>query len=500
MTPAISAPTPPVPPACQDYFHLHSDTFLWGFIASSMTVGAIVGSGTAGLVSDALGRRWTVVAILAVYAAGVALEVTATSLSQLLVGRVCGVGVAVGALSNVVPVFIAELAPGHLRGALVTVNQLAVCVGILAGFVATLAFPSWRAQLATGLPFAGVLVVFFVFFAPESPRWLVAAGRRQAALNVLLRLRGPHLAAEAQGELDGIEASLHGPDAQAPVGCAAMEPHLLRALAVGVGLSAVQQVTGVQVTNYFAQDVYRDAGFSEEHAKEQAIYIGVAKVAMVCVAFLAMDRLGRKKLLVGGVLLMAAAVAALGTIFTVYDPQAHAGHAGPASYAAAACLIVFMSGFELGAGPVVWVLLSELFPQRVRGVSMGVGAMSNWAFNFATGLFFPVLRKALGISGVFFLFASVAAAGAVWVAAVVPETKGLRLEEVEELFRSGRGWCAFDSATRQAKAGTTASLRDEEHALLPQGLGEGAAPSPPAAPHLAPVQAPRHRSSTTSIQ
>ena len=252
-------------------------------------------------------------------------------------------------------------------------------------------------------------------------------------------------------------------------------PHVSKALKMGIGLSAVQQLSGVQVTNYFAQDVYRQAGFSDSEAKTQAIYIGVAKVITVLAALALMDRLGRKRLLVGGLLAMAVAVGALGAVFdaTKNTPGGGTEHAPEAArYSAAGLLIFFMGGFEIGAGPVVWVLLSELFPLRVKGPAMSIATRTNWLFNFVTGLFFPVLRAAFGISGVFFLFSAVAATAAVWVAALVPETKGLQLEQVEAVFRRGVPCCSF----RTPQVGTFAEEDEDEGGMHETQGGADAMP------------------------
>jgi len=394
----------------------------------------------------------------------------------------------------------------------VAASKYLSCI-FLPRFVATVALESWRAQLAAGLPVAGFLAAYFLFMAHESPRWLLLQGRSAAAVLVLSALRQepppssppppvdldpelssgvteplppPHIAAEVHAIMRGLEVAV--PTKNTPSVAARLRgtlrqlavPHVTKALAMGVGLSAVQQLSGVQVTNYFAQDVYRLAGFSDSEAKTQAIYIGVVKVLAVLVALALIDRLGRKRLLVGGLLGMAAAVAALGVVFRSFLRRGErGGDTTSASYSTAGLLVFFMAAFEIGAGPVVWVLLSEMFPLRVKGPAMSIATTANWLFNFITGLFFPVLRAAFGISGVFFMFSAVAAAAATWVAACVPETKGLQLEQVEAVFRRGIPWCSFRPPGLSKRPLEPAdslgeSWEQQEALLLPSSGGDAA--------------------------
>jgi len=211
-----------------------------------------------------------------------------------------------------------------------------------------------------------------------------------------------------------------------------MEPHVIRTVLVGVSISIIQQIVGVNSVNGYAPTILEAAGFSAKNSLTMSIMIGVVKVGFVAVALALMDCLGRKTLLIGGTIIMGASMIALGALLETYTKDPPPG----AIWGSASMLFLAMASFELGQGPVVWLLLSEMFPLNVRGVAMSIGSTSNFMFNFLVMLTFPLLKApdALGEGGVFYLYGSLCFVSCVFIATFVPETRGKTLEEIEQIF------------------------------------------------------------------
>jgi len=277
----------------------------------------------------------------------------------------------IGVFSSTVPMYVAELSPPAIRGALVTVNQVAVCTGILLGYVSSAVLtPGWRAQFAAATPLAAALLLSFVFVTPFSPRWLMSKGREEEARAVLLRIRGGEEGdAAVEAELAGVRESCAVAAAAAGSKYALLlEPHTRWGVTIGVMGAIMQQWVGVNAVNGFAPAIFEAAGSTPAEAHVQTIYIGVAKLVFVVVALLLMDRVGRKPLLLVGCAGMAASSALLAASYQL-----------PGSNSlAVASLVLYMAFFEISLGPILWLLLSELYPVQVKGVAMSVGATTCW--------------------------------------------------------------------------------------------------------------------------
>jgi len=436
-------------------YNIDKSSLQYGFLSSAMPLGATAACLFVGLLQDGLGRRITLILATTLYLGSVAIEHWALGYGMLVAGRVV-TGVAIGTLSSTVPMYIAELSPPHLRGTLVTLNQVCICVGVLLGYGMDKALsPSWRWELASGTPIALATLLAFIFVTPYSPRWLMTRGREEEARAVLLRLRGGRqreVAAEMALIAEAVAAG-GGAGRWAKL----MEPHVRWGVAIGVVAALMQQWCGVNAVNAYAQDIFEAAGFSSGAAATQAIYIGVAKLAFVIVALYLMDRVGRKPLLLIGAAGMAATLLALGLTFQLAPNPFPAGVGSVAS----ASLVLYMAFFEVSLGPVLWLLLSELYPIKVKGVAMSVGAFTCWLMTFAVTQLVPIMKGGMGYSGLFFFFAAVCVASFAWIWLYIFETKGRSLEEIEELLKDGSGRGAQKGRSGSGGGGAaTAKLLD----------------------------------------
>ena len=415
-------------------YDINTKSAEYGFLAGAMPVGATVACLFAGLLQDGLGRRITLILASCIYLGSAAMAHWATDFAMFAGARLV-TGVSIGIFSSTVPMYIAELAPPQLRGTLVTLNQVCICTGILLGYaVDKVLTPYWRWELSAGVPMAVAVLLCFIFVTPFSPRWLLSRGRAAEARAVLMRIRGGR-AAEVDAEMAAIEAAI----AMTTGGGRwdkLREPHVMWGVAIGVIAALMQQWCGVNAVNAFAQEIFVDAGFSASDATTQAIYIGVAKLAFVIVALALMDRVGRKPLLLVGCAGMAASLLALALSFQLNPKQSPIDKLPKSvGVTASAALVLFMAFFEISLGPVLWLLLSELYPLQVKGVAMSVGSFTCWLMTYVVTQVFPPMQAALGIGGVFFFFAAVSLASFVWIWIFLFETKGRTLEEIEDLLR-----------------------------------------------------------------
>ena len=289
--------------------------------------------------------------------------------------------------------------------------------------------PRWRWELVAGVPIALAALLAFLFVTPYSPRWLMSRGRDDEARAVLLRIRGGR-AGEVDEEMLAIGAAIRATSA-GDRWAKLRERHVLWGVAIGVIAALMQQWCGVNAVNAYAQDIFVDAGFSASDSTTQAIYIGVAKLFFVIVALALMDRLGRKPLLLIGCAGMGVSLLALALSFQL-SAQPFPRSVG---LTASASLILFMAFFEISLGPVLWLLLSELYPLQVKGVAMSVGSFTCWLMTYVVTQAYPPMKAAMGLNGVFYFFAAVSFASFLWIYVYIFETKGRTLEEIEDLLR-----------------------------------------------------------------
>ena len=397
---------------------------------SAVLVGAIIGAIVAGRLNDALGRKKTLLLLAVIFTAGALLTAISPNLVFFLVCRVI-VGLGIGAAASVVPVYISEIAPSRLRGALVTFNQLAVTVGIAVSYWVDLAFA--HANLGWPPMFASAAIPSIALFlgmllCPETPRWLASKGRWDEARAVLEHIKGE----QPEQELADIRRSLSEERQQAGIR-ELFIPGLRVALIVGVGLAVFQQFVGINTVIYYAPTIFQQAGFASATSAILATsVVGVVNVLATIVAILLVDRLGRRMLLLGGSIIMGVALVMLGIIF------AHnAGHIGSLTLIA---LIIYILAFALSFGPVFWLMSAEIFPTRVRASGASMSSFANWTANLLVSITFLSLIGILGAPVTFWLYAFFGVLAFIFSWVLVPETKGRSLEQIERYWENRRHW------------------------------------------------------------
>ncbi|MGH3089587.1 MAG: sugar porter family MFS transporter [Rubrobacteraceae bacterium] len=402
-----------------------------GVIVSFLLVGAVVGALTGGPIADRIGRRPTVLLAAVVFIVGALAVALTPNVVFLIFGRFI-LGVGVGLASLIVPLYIAEIAPPDTRGALVSLNQLMITIGILLSYVSGVALApveGWRWMFA--LAVIPALILFIgMFFLPETPRWLFENGQTAKARGVLRRVLGGD-DEQVEIQVREIEEIRQQERQQSRAGYKELlQPWLRPALIVGIGLAVFQQITGINTVIYYAPTILQGVGFSEGGAiAATAVGVGLVNVGFTILALIIIDRVGRRPLLIVGLIGMTVSLALLGIVF------ATGGSSGAVGILATACLGLYIASFAISLGPVFWLMLSEIYPLRVRGTAMSVGALSNWGSNFAVALTFPILLATFGGAGSFWLFAVLGVVAWFFVFFMVPETKGRTLEEIEADFR-----------------------------------------------------------------
>jgi sugar porter (SP) family MFS transporter len=396
---------------------------------SAVLVGAIIGAILGGVLADRLGRKRSIIAGSIAFIIGTVILLFSNGLGIFVVGRIL-IGIAIGLASFIVPMYISELAPEHIRGALVSLNQLFVTLGILVSYGVDNIFSAsgdWKAMFAVGLIPAMILLIGITLM-PPSPRWLIFKHRTGKAQNVLQKVRGQ---TDVNSEVKEIELSVK----TETKGLGLFKTGVVKyPLMIGLGLAIFQQITGVNTIIYYAPTIFQFAGLSSASAAIAATTgVGIANFIMTAVALVLVDRVGRRPLLLVGILGMVVSLIILGAGFVFAS-----GIGGSAvGIITAVSLIAYISFFAIGLGPVFWLLISEIFPLQVRGTAMSFATIANWAANFVITLVFLGLVAVLGQAGTFWLFAVIGVVAFVFTLRLVPETKGLTLEQIESHFRRG---------------------------------------------------------------
>jgi len=416
---------------------LHLTTFTQGVVTSSLLFGAAVGAISGGRLSDAWGRRKAILLLAVLFFVGALTCVFAPTLAFMVAGRII-LGLAVGAASTVVPVFLAELAPYEIRGSLAGRNELMIVAGQLAAFVINAIIGNvwgeggdvWRFMLAVeALPAVALFVGMLRM--PESPRWLVQKGRHDEALRILRTLRPE---GRADAEVADIAAVAHEERERSTMGWREIVTNkwLLRILLVAIGLGMAQQLTGINSIMYYGQTVLNEAGFSKHASLIANIGPGIIAVIGAVIALRMMDQFSRRKTFLIGFSLTTFFHLLIGTssmLFHVGNPLR--------PYVILFLVVAFVGSMQTFLNVAVWVTLSEIFPLRMRAFGMGASVFMLWITNAFLGLYFPSLISAVGITGSFFLFAGFGVLALIFVYTQVPETRGRTLEELEEEVMSG---------------------------------------------------------------
>jgi len=408
-----------------------------GELVSTSLAAAVAASAAALTFGDRTGRRAELLAASALYATGAALMACAPDFGVLLAGRAC-YGAGIGFAMHAAPIYIAETAASRVRGTLISAKEAFIVGGILMGYVAGATFigaeGGWRSMLGvSALP--ALMMAAGALGLPESPRWLLAAGRgEQAAEGALLQLRGASVSrATVDAELARIAAAASASASAGQAGGLGVlfAPRNVRALYVGVSLMLFQQITGQPSVLYYAVDIFRAAGFQSAQAATQvSVLLGSFKLLMTGVAVLTVDRVGRRPLLLGGVSALTAALLALAAL----SGDGALAQSDSAATASLACLLLYVGAYQVSFGPIAWLMVGEVFPAEVRSAAVGVATITNFAANTGVSLALPLLQAQLGQAGTYELFAALGGLAVLSIAITVPETKGKTLEQIEADF------------------------------------------------------------------
>jgi sugar porter (SP) family MFS transporter len=413
-------------PSISKDFGITGDATAQQVVVSSILVGCMIGAFVAGRISDKFGRRRVLAGVAILFIVAALAVASSHNFGLLVLFRVL-LGIAVGAASQVVPVYIAELAPSARRGQFVVTFQLAVIFGILvstvSGYFIGVGVNGWRYTAALGGVPALILLIGS-FLLPETPRYLVLAGRPAEATAVLRRLRpsGHDVEAEVREIMRIEEDSASHRGGWRDV----LSPRVRPALLVGVGIAVLCQITGINAVLYYAPTILTTAGFNMSASLLASMSVAFLLFLFTLLGLFLVDRWGRRRLLVAFVPLSALAVLALGFCFT----SAGTAQGPPVLLVSLLVLFTALNGGSLSV--VAWLIASEVFPLRVRGVAMGVAAFMLWAADLLVSLTSLSLSNSLGPRGIFWLFGLITVAAFVFIYFFVPETKGRSLEEIEE--------------------------------------------------------------------
>jgi MFS transporter, SP family, sugar:H+ symporter len=386
--------------------------FMQGAVVASLLLGAMVGAAFAGPLSDRLGRRKLIIAAGVIFTVGSILAAVSPTVGVLLVARFV-LGLAVGCAALVVPLYLSEIAPTEIRGAISSLNQLMIVGGILVAYLVNAVLASseaWRVMVGLAVVPSLVLLVGMIWM-PETPRFLVHDGEEDEAREELEDIR--KVEAEEQG--GGLRE----------LGAAWVRPALL----VAIGLAVFQQLVGINTIIYYAPTTLTNVGYSDQSAIYANIAIGVLNVAMTVLAIRLVDRVGRKPLLLAGLAGMVTSLAVLGGSLSIMSEPNSPGD--PAAIVTLICLGTFIASFAATWGPVVWVMLPEILPLSVRGAALGVAITLHWFANFLVSQTFPLALDAWGPGTVFLGYAVIGLVATAFVLKFVTETKGRSLEEIE---------------------------------------------------------------------
>ena len=409
-----------------------------GTVVSALLWGAVIGTLISGILSSKLGRRKTMLVSALIFVLGSILCAVSPS-EHLLIGARLFLGVAVGVASFTAPLYLSEISPQSVRGSLISMYQLMITIGIVLAFLSN----TWLASYATfggvtgghwrimlGVIAVPAAIMFLgVLFLPESPRWLFLNGFKDRAVAVF---KGMHLSdAEIAAQVKEIEDNLKVK--QNGFAMLKTNSNFRRAIGLGIGLQVIQQLTGINVVMYFAPTILRIAGFETTNQQMWGtVIVGITNVFATFIAIAFVDKVGRKPIMYAGFVTMGLALITVGALFNA-GIEEHPDLGYPAIFA----LLVFIIGFAMSAGPIIWVLCSEIYPLSSRDLGVTFSTATNWITNAIVGQTFLSLLAGFGNGNTFLLYGALNALFIVFFMMLVPETKGVSLEKIEANLLSG---------------------------------------------------------------
>lgn len=427
------------------------------WVTTAVLIGAFLGAILGGRFTDVLGRKRIIIITSIIFAVGSVLCGMASNAEFLIISRIL-IGVAIGISSIAVPLYISEISPAKIRGALVSSFQLMITIGIVVSYFSDLAFAdesnpfSWRWMFYVGV-FPAIILFIGMLFMPETPRWLLSKGRNEEGEKVLARVEDP---AEYENSLRKIREELDKDKSAARFKDIFTKTWSIP-IFIAIGIMFIQQFVGINTVIYYAPTIFLFAGFSGAKAAIAAtVSVGIVNVLATVVSMFLIDKIGRRKLYFVGLVGMCISLLAMGSFFIFKDSLGDS-----LKWATVASILIYIIFFAISLGPLGWLIISEIFPTKYRGVGVSIGSFSNWFFNAVVAFTFLKLAWLFtgegmeitnttivdGIAssqtdpnpaGAFFIYAAVAILGIIWGYKYIPETKGKTLEEIEEHWRQGK--------------------------------------------------------------
>jgi len=430
-------------PFYERFFDIASSAGLQAWAMSSALIGCIVGAIVSGFVSDKFGRKKSLLGSAFLFITASLGTGMAGSFGMFACFRILG-GMGIGLASALSPMYIAEITPAPLRGRFVSLNQMTIVIGILLAQIVNLMIAekvpgeatdsfiaaSWNGQMgwrwmfwACAIP--SILFFLFTFFIPESPRWLLKAGKPEAAFPVLEKIGGNLYARQ---ETDNIKASLNDTSDKTDFK-ALFNPVFAPILIIGIVLAVLQQWCGINVVFNYAEEIFSAAGYGVSDTLFNIVVTGSVNLIFTFVAMFTVDRLGRKKLMVFGAGGLTLNFLLLGSAFFFHLK----------GIAVLVLVVAAIAIYAMSLAPIVWVILSEIFPNRIRSAAMASATFALWVACFVLTYTFPLLNKSLGAAGTFWVYSAICLSGFIFIAIKLPETKGKSLEEIENvLIKNGK--------------------------------------------------------------
>lgn len=416
----------------EQYFGLENLPALRGWAMSSALVGCILSALVSGKLSDMFGRKKMLVAASVLFVVSAVGTGATDSFSYFVFYRIIG-GVGIGIASNISPIYIAEVSPADVRGRFVSLNQLTIVIGILAAQICNMLIGNHYSESADILAADGIewawrymfwaelipacLFLILVFFIPESPRWLLVNGRLKDAESVFSRIGGQKYASDIVAALSEFATEENRSSFRL-----VFQPRMRAVIIIGIVLAVFQQWCGLNVVFNYAHEIFSAAGYSVSDVFMNIVVTGVTNLLFTFVAIFTVDRIGRRSLMLIGA----------GGLSVIYFVLGLCYHLELHGLPLLILVILAIACYAMTLAPVVWVVLSEIFPNRIRGMAMAVSTFFLWLASFLLTYTFPVLNDWLGTSGTFWIYDLICVAGFIFVLRRLPETKGKTLEAIEK--------------------------------------------------------------------
>jgi MFS transporter, SP family, galactose:H+ symporter len=403
-----------------------------GGVTTAVLLGAVLGCLISGKITDIFGRKKIIILTSAIFMCGAVLSGSAPDVNFLIISRLC-LGIGIGIASFCVPLYIAEISPARNRGALVTINQLMITVGILVSYItdywiANDADPfSWRLMFHIGF-IPGLTLFIGMFFLPETPRWLISKGRYEEGTEVLKKVEDPDLIDASLNKLkEEIASDREIQNSMKQV----FTPWLKYPLIIGVGIMILTEFTGIDTIVYYTPKIFKIAGYiSNEQSILPAIIVGSSNVIFTIVSIFLVDRIGRRLLYFIGLSGLVITLFSMGLCFHFQNELGDLF-----SILTISAMFLFIGSFAVSFGPLSWLIISEIFPLKFRGLGMSIGAFTLWSATTVVNYSFLKIVEALTLAGTFWAFAIMGIISGIWGFFLIPETKGRSLEYIEDHWR-----------------------------------------------------------------